>query len=159
MPNLSGLSQLIVGTVQQVPGWAQPIKLPDPGAGVLTVGRTVPGDTWERVKLARATFTADATAGTRNPTFQLVAPDGTVLYSMPVSTGVVASTAITVSLSTGGTSSRAASGEVQERVPDIMLQSGYIWRLVVNAVGAADAWTGTVLYVARYSTDDTTTQG
>jgi hypothetical protein len=156
MSALSGLTQLVAGSVQSVPGWAEPIKLPDPGAGVLTLTRTIPGNTWERVLTARATFTADATVGTRNPRWEVVAPDGTVLHVTPVSTGVVASNSVKVSLSLTGTFSRAATGETQERIPELILQSGYVVRFAVDALGAGDAWSGGVLYVARYSTDTST---
>lgn len=141
--------------VTPTPGWTQVIPVTNPGAGVLVATHTIPGQYWEMVLTARATFTADATAGTRTPQFQVVAPDGTVLYAANLSTGVALSTSITASLALDVAAILAATGETQNRLPKLILASGYVFRFAVNAVGPADAWSAVTFLMAQWPTNIT----
>lgn len=98
MPALSDIASMVSSGAMLAPGWAESIGIPNPGAGVATATRTVPGDTWDRYMLARATFTSDATAGIRSPRFEVVDGAGNVMYAIPIGGGVGPSTAVTINL-------------------------------------------------------------
>lgn len=111
-------------------GWAEPVFITDPAAGATTAARTVPGETWERVKLARATFTADATAGVRNPRLEIVDALGRILYALPLAAGVGPSGVMTANLAVDGADEVVSGGPFLD---------------VSNAAPAAGAeWTYTV---------------
>jgi len=155
MTVLSDFASLLASPGMLGIGWAEHILLPDPGAGVTTVGRVVPGSTWETVHTARATFTADATVGTRNPRLEFVAPDGTLLYAINVSSGVVASTSVVVNLAIGSEYGPAATGISSLGWPFLVAQSGFVTRFADDGVGPADEWTDVVMYVQRYPSNIT----
>lgn len=155
MPAQSDTFTLSATGVTPTPGWTQVIPVTNPGAGALVATHTIPGQYWEMVLTARATFTADATAGTRTPQFQVVSPDGTVLYAANLSTGVALSTSITASLALDVAAILAATGETQNRLPKLILASGYTFRFAVNAVGPADAWSAVTFFVAQWPTNIT----
>ncbi len=152
MPSLDDSTSLGVSLAAAGVGWAEPFRLVDPTPGVVTVSRQVGGDFWERVLCGHVTFTADATAGTRNPRFQILDGQARVLYEANLSTGVVASTAVIASIGTNGNPSLAASGFTQASIPDLILPSGYTMQFTANVVGPADAWTGAIFLLGRYPT-------
>ncbi|SRR6266480_29453 len=153
MPVLSDARTLVPSGVEVTPGWAQSIAVVDPAPGVVSVARQIQGDFWERLWLARATFTTDATVGTRNPRLEIVGGDGLIYYGVPISLDMVASTTVRVSFAIDGPSSLVAAGLSVQRMPNILLQSGWTVRFVADGVGAADSWTGVRFYVIRYPTD------
>lgn len=155
MPGLNDVQTLVPGGAVVANAWAVPVVVTDPAAGVPTVTRTVDGAFWERVRWARATFTADATVGTRNPRLEFVDQAGNVFYAAPISTGIVASTAVTVSFAIDGPSRLGAAGVNVERLPDNTLEAGWAVRFAADSIGAADAWTGVRFYVVRYPTNTT----
>lgn len=136
--------------VRVLAGWTEPVSLVTPVAGVATVGRTVPGETYDRVLTAHATFTADATVLTRSPTLDILDGAGTVQYQVALSSGVVASTVLTAYAAINGADARAAAGVSSVRVPDLLLPPGYTVRFNAGTEGAADAWTGAGLLIQRY---------
>jgi len=150
VPGLNDVQTLVPAGAVVANAWAQPVPVPDVAAGVATVARQVDGAFWERVRWARATFTADATVGTRNPRLEIVDPTGIVFYAAPISTGIVASTAVTVNFAIDGPSRLGATGLNVERMPDNLLESGWTVRFAADGVGAGDAWTGVRFYVIRY---------
>lgn len=157
MPGLNDVQTLVPAGAVVANAWAVPVVVPDPAAGVATVARLVDGSFWERVRMARATFTADATVGTRNPRLEFVDNVGNVFYSAPISTGIVASTSVTVSFAIDGPSRLGATGFNVERLPDNTIQAGFTIRFAADGVGAGDAWTGVRFHVIRYPTNTTVT--
>lgn len=155
MPYLSDALSLIPCGVEVAPGWWQTDLRVDPTPGATTVSRTVDGSVYERIRMARATFTADATAGTRNPRLEFVHPSGAILYATPISTGVALSTSVTINLAIDGPSLLGATGVGVQRLPDNLLPPGYTVRFVADAVGAADAWSGVRFWLVQYATDIT----
>lgn len=147
-----GLS-LVVGGLDLVSGWAEPKVQPAPGAGVATVARVTPGETWERVRMARATFSASAVVANRLLTARLIDYFGNVLWETPIASPVVASTSVTVSLAPGVTTMLTASGLSVVAIPDIMLQAGFAWQLFAGANDAGDTWSALGLYLQRYPSD------
>lgn len=110
MPGQSDFGSLVAAGANVARGWAEPAFPNDPAAGATIAQRVVPGETWERVLLARATFTSDATAGVRNPRMELTDVLGRILYSMPISGGVGPSSAVTANISTSGAGAISAVG-------------------------------------------------
>jgi len=157
MPGLNDVQTLVPAGAVVANAWAVPIVVPDPAAGAATVARQVDGAFWERVRWARATFTADATAGTRNPRLEFVDGGGNVFYAAPISTGVALSTSVTVNFAIDGPSRLGAAGVNVERLPDNLLEAGWTVRFIADGVGAGDAWTGVRFYVVRYPTITTVT--
>lgn len=130
MPAQSDFESLLTSGAQRARGWAEPVYPPDPAPGAVTASRTVPGETWERVLLARATFTADATAGVRNPRLEITDALGRVLYGVPLTNGVAPSGVITANLAVDG--------------PDEVVSSGPNLDVSNAAPAAGTEWTYTV---------------
>lgn len=155
MPSQSGILQVVNNAIQQVPGWTDVVSLADSVSGATLAGRTVPGDAWELVLTARALFTTDATAGTRNPRFRVKDVYGNALYACAVSTGVAASSTLYAYLAINGVDDRSASGRSSTRWPDLVIQSGFTYEFIHDGVGAADSWSQVRFYVLRIPTDIT----
>lgn len=154
MPDLSDSLSLVVGGLQLLQGWAQPFTVPAPAAGQLTTGRVTPGETWERVQLARATFTASAVVGNRIISARIIDYNGNIYWESPVAQAVVASTAVTVNLSTDVTTGNVASGLSVANIPDLIMQSGFSLQLAATGgTDVGDQWSALALYVQRYPTD------
>lgn len=136
-------------------GWTEPVRPAPVAAGVATIGHTAPGEYWELVVTARATFTADATLGTRSPRLEYVDPGGNVLYAVQISSGIAPSGTVTANLAVLGEYAPVASGVSSMAWPSILMQSGYTIRFAADGVGVADAWSGCVFTVQRFPTDIT----
>lgn len=153
MPGRADTQTLVPGGSDWAPAWPLPVPVPDGAPGVLSVTRSLDGGQWERIQMARATFTADATVGTRNPRFEFIDSAGLVYYSLPLSTGVVAGQSITANLAIDGPTGLAASGSTNQRLPSHVLITGWAVRFTVDALGAADVWTGIRFYVIQWPGD------
>lgn len=150
---LSDAQALVVGDTQLITGWAEFKIQPAPAAGVAQIVRVTPGETWERVQLARATFTASAAVANRILTAQVIDYAGNVYWETPVAATVVASGIVTVNLAPGVTPVLAASGISVAPIPDVLLQSGWGLRLSGLAVDVTDQWSALTLYLQRYPSD------
>lgn len=154
MPDLSDSDALVVGGIQYAVGWSQPLAVAAPAAGVLTVGRQVPGETWERFMLARASFTASAVVGNRLITVQFIDYQGNVYFEAPVSGTVVASTVVTVNLARGIVPAVLAAGVSLACIPDVLLMPGYTMRLVASGgTDVGDQWSAMNMYIQRFPSD------
>lgn len=100
------------GAVALMPGWVESVAIPNPASGATIASRRVPGETWDRVLLARATFTADATGGIRSPRLEFVDGAGNIMYAVPVSGGVNAGGSITVDFAANAADELTISGPV-----------------------------------------------
>lgn len=130
MPGQSDFTSLVTAGTDLARGWAEPVYPADPAAGATVAQRIVPGETWERMLLARATFTADTTAGVRNPRLEIVDALGRVLYGMPLTQGVAPSGVVTANVAVNGADEVVGPGPMLD---------------VSNAAPAAGAdWTYTV---------------
>lgn len=136
--------------VRVVAGWTEPVTIPTPAAGANLAGRTIPGETYERLLTATATLTADATALTRNPTLDLVDGAGKLQYQVPLSLGVVASTTLVAYAGINGAEVRTAAGVSVVRFPDLLLPPGYTLRFNGNGLDAGDTWTNVSMILQRY---------
>lgn len=132
MPAQSDYASLVLGDAALSRAWAEPVAVPDPGSGVATAQRTVPGETWERVLLARGTFTADATAGVRNPRLEIVDVLGRVLYGVPLTAGVGPSGSVTANLAINGTDEVVSTGPALD-VSNAAPVAGADWTYTVPA--------------------------
>lgn len=130
MPGQSDYESLVPGGASIVRGWAEPVYPADPAAGATIAQRVVPGETWERFLTARAVFTADATAGVRNPRIEITDGLSRVLYAVPLSAGIGPGGTLTAYLAVNGTDEVVSTGPALD---------------VSNAAPAAGAdWTYTV---------------
>jgi hypothetical protein len=136
--------------VRVVAGWTEPVTLAPVTAPTAITGRKIPGETYERVLMAHATFTADATVLTRNPTLDILDGAGAVQYQVALTSGVLASTSAVVYAAINGADGRAAAGISTVRIPDLLLPPGFTVQFNSGAEGAADTWTLTGLLVQRY---------
>lgn len=110
MPGQSDFDSLVAAGAGLARGWAEPVYPADPTAGATIAQRVVPGETWERVLLARVTFTADATAGVRNPRMEITDALGRVLYGTPLAAGVGPGGQLIANLAVNGTDEISAPG-------------------------------------------------
>jgi hypothetical protein len=150
---LSDSQALVIGDTQLVTGWSELKTQAAPGAGVATVFRVTPGETWERVQLARATFTASAAVANRLLSARIIDFGGNVYWETPIASTVVASGVVSVNLAVGVTPSFAAAGISVAPLPDVLLQSGMALQLFAGAIDAGDTWSTLTVYVQRFPSD------
>jgi hypothetical protein len=106
VPGLSDTASLIPSGVEVAPGWTAPLAIPTPAAGATVAARKVPGETWERVLVARATLTTDATVGLRLPRFEVLDQGGATIYGQTLSGGIGPSSTAVVSVAKDGATGR-----------------------------------------------------
>lgn len=154
MPELSDAYSLVAGGLALQPGWEQGVPVPAPAAGVASIGRTVTGVFWERVRLARASFTTSAAVGNRSVSVRILDPNNNVYWESPAAGVVAPSSTVVVNASTLALTVLSASGLQLVALPDMLLPSGWTFTLLAaGAVDVADQWSALNLFLQQVPSD------
>ena len=156
MAGISDVITLANNQLQVTTGWVQPVALGLANAGAATYPHVIPGETWETVIAAHATFTASAVVASRGLTFDMLDGNGVVQVSIPVASPVLASTSVTAYAVVDATTALAATGVSVARFPSLLLPPGYTLRFAATSVDIADQWSAGGLFVERYPSDSVT---
>lgn len=156
MAGISDLITLANNQLQVTTGWVQPVVLSPVGAGVATLARVVPGETYETVIAAHATFTASAVVGNRALTFDIVDGNGIAQISLPCAQAIAASGTVTAYAIADTSTAIASSGVSVVRLPSVLLPPGYTARFAAAGVDVADQWSSGGMLVERFPSDSVT---
>lgn len=156
MAGISDLITLANNQLQVTTGWIQPVVLSPVGAGVATLARLVPGETYETVIAAHATFTASAVVGNRALTFDIVDGNGVAQISLPCAQAIAASGTVTAYAVTDTSTAITSSGVSVVRLPSVLLPPGYTARFAAAGVDVADQWSSGGMLVERFPSDSVT---
>jgi hypothetical protein len=136
--------------VRVVAGWTEPVTIPSPGAGVASVGRKIPGETYERILCAHGKLVTSAVVANRNVTLDVVDGAGTTQYSVPVASTVVASSTVLPYGAVHGAVLMSAVGTSIFTIPDLLLPPGYTVQFNGSGFDVADQWSSLGFLVQRY---------
>lgn len=136
--------------VRVVAGWTEPVTLAPVGAGVATQGRVIPGETYERILTANVVLATSAAVANRTLTLDIIGGAGTVRYSSPLASTVVASSTVNAFAAINGGHALSAAGVSASEIPDLLLPPGYTVRFSVAGIDVADQLSGMGFLVQRY---------
>jgi len=134
-------------------GWQDMLLIPDPAAGAV-FSRKIPPETWEKVIAVRFNFQASGVVANRFLAIQYLNADDVVFLQQQSSGTVVAGNLVTPNLFVGGSGNAGgASGATYGVLPDLLLPSGYSWRLNVSGLDAGDQASLVRVLVQRIPSD------
>src|SRR5690348_7130440 len=109
---------IVVGSLDMLPGWSQPVVEAAPAPGATVVTHRVPGQYWERVRLLRVSLTTSAVAGNRGLILRITDTAGTVYWEVPAAGVVAPSSTVTANGCDTDVLSVSASGLQVVPIPD-----------------------------------------
>jgi hypothetical protein len=153
LDGIADTASLMTGSMGLQRGWQEIIPLATPAPGGFTVTRTVPGGYWERLVLFAGALVTDATVGNRFPGFNILSPDGQLLWSQHVTGAVPTAVGAQFYGAIGTPTSLGSNGASWTSIPDLVLPSGYQVQFSMANIGAADQVSGLLLTVQRFSNE------
>jgi hypothetical protein len=125
------------------------LDVPAPAAGA-EWSLTLPGGSWWRLLLGRATLVTDATVTTRVPGLQLLDPDAQV-YETLSQTGVTATNTAAAVYASGAGAVNIGQGSAEAPVswPDVVMPAGWVLRSRTLNLQAADQYSAIRLWFAE----------